>query len=263
MNVAKILARRGHDVSLLHVLAGTNGDRMLDACTALGILSLHVFSEGETRAAVTVVHDHTATEIIEPFTIPVSDGADLEESLLEAVPADVEYDALLICGTLPAGLNPGFYSNLIERVSCKKILWDSVTGFSEDSAQRISWLKVNADEHRTLAPLLDKYGVQPALLITDGPEKTVVKNGEGEASEGREGGAGTYALPRLEGLVSPIGAGDTVTAMLVDGLLENMPVRDAVTRALACAMASCLSPLPAEWKPSDATRFEKEIVWER
>jgi 1-phosphofructokinase len=250
MNAAKILARAGHEVSLLHVLAGTNGDRMLDACTALGILSLHVFSEGETRAAVTLVHDKTTTEIIEPFRVS---GADLEEGLLESVPADVHYDALLVCGTLPGGLDPAFYEKLVRRVSCGLILWDSVMGFSEEVARRIDWLKVNAEEHRALAPLLEKYAADPALLVTDGPGQVRVRGGAG---------AGTYLLPALENVVSPIGAGDTVAAVLADGLLNRgVPVGSVVKRALACGMASCLSPLPAEWKPWDEARLEKEIQW--
>jgi fructose-1-phosphate kinase PfkB-like protein len=254
MNAAKILAREGHDVSLLHVLAGTNGDRMLDACTALGILSLHVFSGGETRAAVTLVHEGVATEVIEPFSASAIAGADLEEELLEAVPHDVEYDALLVSGTLPAGLDASFYGKLIARVSCKRILWDSAVPFDEATARRLTWLKVNAAEHRALAPLLEKYGARPALLITDGPEKTVVAN-SGE-------GAGNYSLPALESIVSPIGAGDTVAAMLTHGLLTGGSVSESVKRALACASASCLSPLPAEWKPWDADRLEKGITWQ-
>jgi fructose-1-phosphate kinase PfkB-like protein len=252
MNAAKILARAGHEVSLLQVLAGTNGDRLLDACTALGILSLHVFSEGETRAAVTLVHDKTTTEIIEPFRAA---GEDLEEGLLESVAADERYDALLVCGTLPGGLDPSFYEKLVRRVSCGLILWDSVMGFSEEVARRIHWLKVNAEEHRALAPLLEKYGAEPAVLVTDGPGQVRVRG---------RAGAGTYQLPALAGLVSPIGAGDTVAAVLADGLVRwNVPVEAAVKRALACGMASCLSPLPAEWKPWDEDRLEKEIHWTR
>ena len=250
MNAAKILAQRGHDVSLLHVLAGTNGDRMLDACTALGILSLHVFSEGETRAAVTLIHDATATEVIEPFT---ASGAGIEEELLEAIPEDAEYDALLVCGTLPAGVSPDFYGQLIRRVSSKKIFWDSVAAFDAETAPRITWLKVNAAEYQALAPVLEQCGASPSLLITDGPEKAVVRTPKD---------AGKCSLPELNGIVSPIGAGDTVTALLADGVLNGLAVRDTVTRALACGMASCLSPLPAVWKTSDANTLEKGITWE-
>jgi fructose-1-phosphate kinase PfkB-like protein len=258
MNAAKILARAGHDVSLLQVLAGTNGDRMLDACTERGIFSLHVFCEGENRAAITVLHDGTATEIIEPFSVGdsarnPSGGSALEESLLESIPENVAYDALIICGTLPEGMDPGFYENLVGRVSCKILIWDSVVGLSEKVARRVTWLKVNAEEHRTLAPLLEKYGAAPSLLVTDGPGKARVSDSDA---------SGTIILPTLENVVSPIGAGDTVTAMLADGLLtEGLSIRDAITRALACAMASCLQPLPADWKTWDATRIEKEIQW--
>jgi fructose-1-phosphate kinase PfkB-like protein len=254
MNAAKILARAGHEVSLLQVLAGPNGDRMLDGCTSLGIQSLHAFVAGETRAAVTLVHEGVATEIIEPFSVGERrEGPDLATSLLETVPDDVDYDALLVCGTLPAGLDPDFYARLLERVRARTIVWDSVVGFSAEVARRITWLKVNADEHRALAPWLEEFRAHPALLVTDGPRDAVVRHPEA---------GGSYRLPPLGPLVSPIGAGDTVTAILVDGLLHAaMPVHAAISRALACSMASCLSPLPAEWNAGDAAAFEKEIAW--
>jgi fructose-1-phosphate kinase PfkB-like protein len=254
MNAAKILARAGHDVTLLQVVAGVNGQRMLDACGALGIRSLHATCEGETRAAITLLHDGGATEVIEPFEVAAHEADRVRGTLLAAVPAGSAYDALLVCGTLPAGLDEGLYAEILGRVSCAEAVWDSLAGFNEEVATKITWLKVNAAEYRDLAPVLGASGAHPAVLVTDGPAPTVVRD---------SGAAGSYALPTLEKIVNPIGAGDTVTAVLTDGWLRGLPPEIAVKKALAAGMASCLSPSPAEWNPEDAARLEREIRWEQ
>src|SRR5688572_2737004 len=71
MNAAKVLRRLGHEVHLLQVLGGANGQRCLVASQALGLRSLHVWIEEETRTCVTLVDRArgTATEVIEPFGI--------------------------------------------------------------------------------------------------------------------------------------------------------------------------------------------------
>ena len=43
MNAAKVLRRLGHEVHLLQVLGGSNGQRCLEGCMSLGIRSLHAW----------------------------------------------------------------------------------------------------------------------------------------------------------------------------------------------------------------------------
>ena len=248
MNAAKTLAARGHEVSLLQVVAGPYGRRMVEACAALGIRSLHVEAVGETRIATTLLHEGMTTEIIGNFR--VEDPA-LDDALLEKIPAGETWDALLICGTLPAGIREDFYGRVLERADAARVIWDSVAGLDARAAAKITWLKVNEAEHAALKPALDGYESNFATLITKGPDGAAVLNSTG---------AGAYRLPRVEAL-SPIGAGDSVTAMLTDGLLRGLDDTACVRRALAAGTASCLSPLPAVWNPEDADRFEKEISW--
>jgi fructose-1-phosphate kinase PfkB-like protein len=248
MNAAKVLAGLGHEVSLLQVVAGRYGERMREACEALGVDSLHVEAAGETRTATTLLHDGKATEVIGNFRV---DDASLPRALLDRIPEGPEYDALLVCGTLPQGFGEDFHRGLLQRAKAARVIWDSVAGLDAVTAPRVTWLKVNAAEHALLRRRLEEYGARPATLVTDGPDKARVEHAPG---------AGTYALPRIEAL-NPIGAGDTVTAMLAHGLLSGWPADVCVRRALAAGTASCLSPLPATWNAGDAERFEEEIAW--
>lgn len=260
MNAARILAARGHDVSLLQVLAGENGRRMLADCAQKGIRSLHVFTEGETRVAATLLHAGETTEIIGPFSVSGAPPDLLADQLLAQVPGE-RFDALLVCGTLPSGFSGEMYGALADRVNAPLLIWDSVAGLSAGALSRVTWLKVNAEEHRALAPLLAQSSARLSLLITDGANPASVRFPPG--ADGAAPQALSCAVPRVENILNPIGAGDTVTAMLADGLLGGMDARAAVSRALAAAAASCLHLLPATWLPEDAARIEKDILWAR
>ncbi len=257
MNVAKILAARGHDVTLWQVLAGReageNGQRLEVACQRSGIRSVHAYTAGHTRICATLLHDGGATEVIAPFS--VAHDATLADRLLAALPHE-RFDALLTCGTVPAGLDDTVLAVAQARLSPALTIWDSVAGVTPDLLSRVDWLKVNAEEYRMLAPSWTAPGSAaraPSLLITDGARPALVAP-RGEAPV-------ACAVPRLEGVVNPIGAGDTVTAMLADGLLRGLDARAASAQALAAAAASCLHVLPAVWDEAEAARVEAGLQW--
>jgi fructose-1-phosphate kinase PfkB-like protein len=252
INAAKALARLGHEVSLLQVLAGVRGGRCLEGCEVYGVRSLHAWANGETRTCVTLLHGGAATEIISPFSVSVSAGAGLAGQLLAQVSEADKYAALLVCGTMPAGLHEDFYGSVGDRVRAPLTIWDSVAGLTPEVLARVTWLKVNASEHAALAPILEASAARPSLLVTDGPAPALVHAG---------GEAWTCAVPPLEQAVNPIGAGDTATALLAHGLLRGLDAKAAVSHALAAASASCLNPLPAEWDPADAARLEAGLRW--
>jgi tagatose 6-phosphate kinase len=251
LNVAKILAARGHDVSLWQVLAGSTGQRILEDCQRRGIRSLHVVVEGETRVCTTLLDGPQTTEVIAPFVL----DEDPSDRMLALLPNE-SFDAILVCGTVPAGMNQGVGAALTSRVHTPLVIWDSVAGLSPDSLARVDWLKVNAEEYRTLAPLVAASARAPALLITDGARPATVQTKDAAHEAGM-----ACTLPPLEDLVNPIGAGDTVTAMLAHGLLSGLDPRDAAAKALAAAAASCLNVLPAVWDEHDAARIEANLTW--
>ncbi len=250
MNAAKVLARLGHEVSLLQVLAGENGRRCLEACEELGIRSLHVWSQGETRVCTSLLHGGGKTaEVIAPFrAMPV----DLARELPVLLPPGESWDAVLVCGSIPDGLPATLCADIVARAPSPLVIWDSVAPWNAEVAPRITWLKVNAEEYAALASLREELPGARQALVTAGAEPVHVHGGEA---------AGRYVLPEPGEVLNPVGAGDTVTAMLADGLLRGLDARAAVARALAAAAASCRHPLPAEWDATGAERIEKKILW--
>src|SRR5690606_19768272 len=116
--------------------------------------------------------------------------------------------------------------------------------------ERISWVKLNMSEYDALAREVWRHAPKRPALVTHASGAEIRNHPE----------AGVFNFPPLRNPLNPIGAGDTVTAMLADGILRGLGARAAGARALAAATASCLHPLPAEWDSGEAGRLEKEIL---
>jgi fructose-1-phosphate kinase PfkB-like protein len=248
LNAAKVLARLGHDVSVLQILAGENGRRVHGACPALGIRSLAAWTDGETRVCTTLLGGGKSIEAIAPFAVG---NPSIADELVERGSPDDRYDALLVCGSIPEGLDAGVYRKIVERAAARLVVWDSVDGLSPEIIPRISWVKLNLSEYDGLARAVWRHAPKRPALVTHSSGAEIRNHPE----------AGFFNFPPLRNPLNPIGAGDTVTAMLTDGILRGLGAREAASRALAAGTASCMHPLPAEWDPADAERLEKKILW--
>ncbi len=239
LNVALVLRALGHQVSLVQVLGGSNGERLKAYCRERGIESLDVEVRSETRVCSTLIDSATGqvTELIEPFTVSLEER--VLEQLLAAVEATSGWDALVMSGTAPTGLEPHVYLEIARRVRAPLVVLDVVRELTSELLAEAHFLKINAHEFEEI----QKRGLRhPTALITDGPRAArLLEEQEGEVQETR------YGLPPLRGVRNPIGAGDTVTAWLTHGLLAGEPVGKAFREALAAGSASCLNLMPGEY----------------
>ncbi len=248
LNAAMVLRRLGHDVSLLQVIGGVNGQRIGDFCERFGIQSLDVRVESQTRVCSTLLdrRSATVTELIEPFV--VDPGERVTERLLELLPASARWDALVVMGTAPAGVDPAIYLQIARHLSSRLVVVDVVREMDEDLLQTANVIKINAEEFRQLENRgFDWRGDRlrwPIALITDGPDPALLL--ENQAGTMRRT---SFRLPPLAQVYNPIGAGDTVTACLTHGLLEGLTLKDACRAALAAGSASCLTLFPGDYDP--------------
>lgn len=244
MNAAKVLRRLGHEVHLLQVLGGSNGQRCLVACQALGIQSLHAWVEEETRQCLTLVDSGAgaATEIIEPFEIETPGAAKTILSLLPAQPSS--FEAALISGTVPAGLPDDMYRRILSGLNPGLTMLDAWKGVDAALLSKVDYVKVNRAEHATLEPLAGDSG--PLFLVTDGAGEAVVQRSRKLQSR--------IPTARLERVRNPIGAGDTVAAGTLHFLLAGQDPVEAFRRGLAMGSASCLNLEPAQfaWEEFEA-----------
>lgn len=244
MNAAKVLRRLGHEVHLLQALGGSNGQRCMVACQALGIQSLHAWVEEETRQCLTLVDygSGTATEIIEPFGI---ESPGMGEAVLALLPKEPSaFDAVLFSGTVPPGLPDDMYRRILAGSKSRLSMLDAWKGVDATLLSQVDYVKVNRAEHASLEPLAGEGG--PLFLVTDGA-------GEAEVKRGRKLQV-RIPTARLDRVRNPIGAGDTVSAGTLHFLLEGVEPVEAFRRGLAMGSASCLNLEPAQfaWEEFEA-----------
>ena len=82
--------------------------------------------------------------------------------------------------------------------------------------------------------------------ITDGPDTAF-------ASDGKT--LGCYTLPPLPFVASPLGCGDTASAVLLSEVCGGKELFTAFQRALAAASANCLNPTPGKFLPEEAEKL--------
>ena len=123
------------------------------------------------------------------------------------------------------------------------------------------YLKINAAE---LAKLTGEKEIQSGMktlfaayknlrfcAITNGAESSF-------ASDGRQ--VAEYVIPRLENIISPIGCGDTASAVFSSELVNGTELFEAFRRALGYASANCLTPQPGDFSPDAAQQIIQNIT---
>ena len=247
INTAKVLKRLGHDVTLLQIVGGINGRRCLEGCARFGVESLHFEVAEETRQCITLADGRgETTEIIEPFRIGRPGAA---QALLDLLPSDpASFDAIALCGTVPDGAGAGLYEAILERLRPRVSVIDAWQGLSAHTLAKATCVKMNRTEHEALVKRLGVGNLGPALFLVTagGGEARALRNGEVTAR---------IKPPQLGAVANPIGAGDTVTAGLINHLLEGIELAEAFRRGLALGSASCLKFPPAEYADGDYARL--------
>jgi len=251
-NVAIVLRRLGHDVSLVQIDGGVNGQRLRDYCQEARVQTLDVRVRSETRVCSTLIDRGSGrvTEVIEPFA--VSTDEHVLERVLEAVGRQASHDALVMSGTAPAGIASEVYLEVARRVKAPLVVLDVVRELSPELLAEVQYLKLNADE---FAQLESRGLSHPVTLITDGPRPArLLERRGGDLRET------VFKLPELRGVRNPIGAGDTVTAYLTHELLSGKPLVEAFREALAAGSASCLNLMPGEYDEETKKALAAAIV---
>lgn len=249
INAAKVLKRLGHEVSVLQILGGINGRRVLEACARMGLASLHAEVPEETRMCVTLADGRGETsELIEPFRV----SAPAVDALLALLPREADaFDAIALLGTVPPGAGEGLYDAVLERLRPRVSVIDAWQGVSLPTLAKASCAKMNLSEYGGLAERAAAAGAGTApeglFLVTAGAgEARVLRSGVTEAR---------IRPPGLGQVANAIGAGDTVTAGVAHFLLAGLGPTEAFRRALAMGSASCLKFGPAEYAEGDYQRL--------
>lgn len=254
-------------VSLAQFLGGENGARLSGMIAAAGVNQLTVAVAGETRCCITVIDSAKgeATELVEPS--PPIAPAEVGELLarIRDLLARGNLDGLALCGTYPPGVDAEFYATLARHKGSAVLLLDGYKGIEATLATgQVDILKVNADELRSLARVSSDSRVEEEaaevvslpevalsvmaahrlrwLAVTAGPRTAwLFKNPDAAERMGglRQWRFFEFRLPVVDGVINPIGAGDTVGAIFLAQMAAGTSAETAFATGLAAGSASC------------------------
>ncbi|MFI6809374.1 1-phosphofructokinase family hexose kinase [Streptomyces luteogriseus] len=249
VNVARVLAALGHEVTVTGFTGGATGRVVQEKLAAVpGVVDALVPVTGATRRTVAVVDDRSGdtTQLNEPGpTITPSAWSSFQEVYEDLLPSAT---AVALCGSLPPGVPVGAYAGLVRtaRSFAVPVLLDtSGEALRRGVAARPDIIKPNADElaeltgsHEPLRATQDaRRRGAGAVVASLGPEGLLALTREGR----------WRATPPTPVRGNPTGAGDAAVAGLLSGLVENLPWPTRLTRATALAAATVTAPVAGEF----------------
>lgn len=249
LNVARVLAALGHEVTVTGFTGGATGRAVQDQLSGTpGVVDALVPVTGSTRRTIAVVDTTTGdtTQLNEPGPeITPAEWAAFQETyevLLRSA------SAVALCGSLPPGVPVGAYAGLVRtaRAAAVPVLLDtSGEPLRRGVAARPDIVKPNADE---LAELTGSHDPLQAtrdarrrgahtVVASLGPEGLLAANADGR----------WRATPPRRVHGNPTGAGDSAVAGLLSGLVERLSWPDRLARAVALSAATVLAPTAGEF----------------
>ncbi|WP_367322272.1 1-phosphofructokinase family hexose kinase [Streptomyces sp. HUAS ZL42] len=258
LNVARVLAALGHEVTVTGFVGGATGRVVQERLTGIpGVVDALVPVAGATRRTIAVVDELTGdtTQLNEPGPVI----APLEWSAFQEAYEDLvaSASAVALCGSLPPGVPVGAYAGLVRtaRAAQVPVLLDtSGEPLRRGVAARPDLIKPNADE---LAELTGSH--EPLRATQDarrrGASAVVASLGaQGLLAATAEGRWRATPPARVHG--NPAGAGDSAVAGLLSGLVEHLPWQDRLARAAALSAATVLAPTAGDF---DRSAYEELV----
>ncbi|WP_405525677.1 1-phosphofructokinase family hexose kinase [Streptomyces canus] len=249
LNVARVLAALGHEVTVTGFTGDATGRIVQDLLTAVpGLVDALVPVSGPTRRTIAVVDEESGdtTQLNEAGpTVTPAEWSAFQEAYEDLVPS---VSAVALCGSLPPGVPVGAYAGLIRTAKAAGVpvlLDTSGEALRRGVAARPDILKPNADE---LSELTGSH--EPLRAAQDarrrGALSVVASLGTrgllAATAEGR-----WRAAPPARAHGNPTGAGDSLVAGLLSGLVDQLPWPDRLTRAVALSAATVLAPVAGEF----------------
>jgi tagatose 6-phosphate kinase len=243
VNVARVLHALGHEAVVTGLAGGATGAAARAELETAGISDRTVSIAGTSRTTLIVVEaDGGATGFSERGP-PVSEP-EWRRMLQRFGSLLAEAEAVALAGSLPPGVPSDAYAQLIGLTAAADVpvLLDAEgDALALGVAARPTMVKINADELAGLGSGPDVLGGATALQAA-GAQAVVVSEGErgllAVTPEGR-----WRAAPPQKLLGNPTGAGDAVSAALLEGAWHGRSWPERLSDAVALSAAAVRAPL--------------------
>ncbi|MBZ5856319.1 1-phosphofructokinase family hexose kinase [Flavihumibacter profundi] len=263
INVARALTKLGEDVLAIYPIGGPTGINLNKLVTKEGVESLTIKTSYETRENLSVTE--LATNNQYRFGMPGIELLEDEwEKCLHAIAGIPIFQYLVISGSMPPGSPADIFkrlSNIARERNAKLVVDTSGNALQEAVQAGVYLIKPNLAELAILAgkteihieqvdviarELIDKNHFE-LVVISLGPTGAIMVTKDSVYR----------AIPPAVVRKSTVGAGDSMVAGILFGLVQQKSMGETLRYGVACGTAACLNPGTALCKKEDVERILK------
>ncbi|AKN25901.1 1-phosphofructokinase [Stutzerimonas stutzeri] len=239
LNVAQVLADLGHQLTVTGFLGEANAQPFEQLFAARGFADEFVRVAGETRSNIKLAEaDGRITDINGPgLEVGAAQRDELLARLERLVP---DHELVVVAGSLPRGVEVPWFVDLLQqlaRLGARVALDTSGAALREGLALSPWLIKPNEEElaqARDLDPADAQALADEACRLNARIEHVVMSQGAAGVSWFSPAAA-WHAQPPKVRVVSTVGAGDSLLAGMLHGLLAGWPAERTLAHATAIA----------------------------
>jgi tagatose 6-phosphate kinase len=265
INVSKVAAIAGEEVTATGFLGGHSGEFIENALKPFGIRSAFYHLKEETRSCINIWDEEKQiqTELLEPGFCVTREM--FGEFLAQYTKLAEQAAIVVLSGSAPQGLDNTVYQSLIRAAknAGKQVILDTGGSLLEQGIQACPTLiKPNLDEIRMLTGKdCENWNdmVEAAKRIQAGGVETIVVS-LGENGSFVLHGSVLYRakVPKIAA-VNTVGCGDSMIAGFAIGMTKKLPTEETLRIASAISAASALREETGLFLPEDMEKLLPEI----
>ena len=240
INVAQVLADLGHKLTVSGFLGEDNQQPFNALFARRGFVDAFIRVPGEIRSNIKLAEDDgRVTDVNGPGPL-VSEFA--QQALIDKIDQiAASHDAVVVAGSLPRGVSAQWLHHLLLRLKAMglKVILDTSGEALKQGLSAGPWLiKPNTEELSDALSCdissLESQVAAAARLQAQGVEHVVISQGADGVNWFSHGQA-LHALPPKVSVASTVGAGDSLLAGMLHGLLSGHTPEQTVRTATAIA----------------------------
>lgn len=239
LNVAQVLADLGHQLTVTGFLGEANAQPFEQLFAARGFADEFVRVAGETRSNIKLAEaDGRITDINGPgLEVGAAQRDELLARLERLVPG---HELVVVAGSLPRGVEVPWFVELLQRLARlgARVALDTSGAALREGLALSPWLIKPNEEELAQARDLDPADAQ---ALADEARRLNARIEHVVMSQGAAGvswfspAAAWHAQPPKVRVVSTVGAGDSLLAGMLHGLLAGWPAERTLAHATAIA----------------------------
>lgn len=262
LNVARVVKQMGEDVFATGVIGGTIGDYIIQELTKSDIRNHFYKINQESRNCIAILHEGKQTEILESGpSLSAEEGDAFLETYRELLS---EVSIITISGSLPKGLESGFYRQMVE-IGREKGIPVIVDTSGEPLRQILNHHVKPFAIKPNISELFQLFGMEVEESVSSlkqllnnklfhGIEWIVVSMGA--AGSFLKHGADYYrvTIPAIK-VMNPVGSGDATVAGLAVALKRKQAVSDILKTAMTTGMLNTMEEVTGYIDPEKFGQF--------